>query len=243
MTFEQPAIELAMQCLSSHPSVPSKQTHEHVWVCPRDKSGFPVGIHDRGRQFTIYHSFWHQDFEDPNKAVTCFMFGLTAAERLKVVARGNKEHRWEVETCVDGNWASIDRVGLIFFPFWRRPRIRYLQNDWIDVNELREWIDARFTADRIVEPDEHLEAERVVFRLVFGDSRCASGLSSRDDGTREHCARIVERMKELSCKSAAELRSLPEWDAVREPIDGKWASFTTYATPVRSRELLISSAR
>jgi hypothetical protein len=115
-----------MQCLSSHPSVPSKQTHEHVWVCPRDKSGFPVGIHDRGRQFTIYHSFWHQDFEDPNKAVTCFMFGLTAAERLKVVARGNKEHRWEVETCVDGNWASIDRVGLIFFPFWRRPRIRYL---------------------------------------------------------------------------------------------------------------------
>jgi hypothetical protein len=146
------AIELAVDCLEAFPDVPVHREGHTLWVPARDDTGFTVAIVERSQRITVYHSRWHQVFGDGREAFKCFLFGLTAAERLKVVTRGNCDCRWDVETNVAGAWASIGSVVWLLFPYWRKRRIRYLQNDWIDVARLREWVDDRFTADRLTKP-------------------------------------------------------------------------------------------
>jgi hypothetical protein len=45
-----------------------------------------------------------------------------------VVYRGSTPTKWTVESRKDGRWTPESETGLLFFPFWRRRRIAYLQN-------------------------------------------------------------------------------------------------------------------
>lgn len=140
--------EVVLQSLAGHEHIPIEQTAFEICVPCDDDTGFPVHIVAGSQGFAVYHDFWHEEYEEIREALCYFLLGLTAAERLKVTSRGNFDHRWEVETNVEGKWGSIGTTGLLLFPFWRRPRVRYLQNDWVAVEALHKWIPGRFTSCR-----------------------------------------------------------------------------------------------
>lgn len=71
---------------------------------------------------------WHKEFESVDEALKCVRFGLSAKWRLKVQARGGLDHKWTVQYQNQAEWTDDSTTGLLLFPFWRRTRIRYLQN-------------------------------------------------------------------------------------------------------------------
>lgn len=93
---------------------------------------------------------WHEHFvvpADSGPVQQLVLLALTEAARLKVTSRGESEHAWTLETRVDGVWGRAGTTGLLFFPFWRRKRQRYLCNRYIPVNALVPLIPEWFVAE------------------------------------------------------------------------------------------------
>lgn len=61
-------------------------------------------------------------------ALSCFAFGLSDECRLRVLSRGSCDYRWILQQQVHGLWHDESETGLVFYPFWRRSRERFLQN-------------------------------------------------------------------------------------------------------------------
>ena len=146
------ALELVLKCMAEFPHVPIHREPDEpaaIYVRPKRETGFVVGIESKGGRSTVLHGGWHHHFGNSLEATSCFLVGLTLAERLKVTSRGDYDYRWEAETNIQGTWGSIGSTVLVFFPYWQRRQSRYLQNDWIALDSLRAWIDQRFTECRV----------------------------------------------------------------------------------------------
>lgn len=87
--------------------------------------GFDVSISE---DLIVGFDGWHEHFDTPEEALECFAFGLSERCRLKVTYRGKFAHKWTMEFFEDGRWIEDSTTGILLFPFWRAPRIEYLQN-------------------------------------------------------------------------------------------------------------------
>lgn len=90
--------------------------------------GFDIVVTEGHGETTVFYEGWHEHFTSEEEAVKCFLFGLTSKCRIRVTERGGKPHKWTLEAQEDGKWVSYGSTGLLFFPFWRRPITKYLQN-------------------------------------------------------------------------------------------------------------------
>jgi hypothetical protein len=120
--------------LTKYPQARSESGANSITVLPADDKGFPVSFAVAGSEYVVSFSGWHEHFTDANEALNCFAFGLSEDCRLKVYKRGNLEHRWTVESRSNGNWVEDSTTGLLFFPFWQRPRVEHLQNRLLPTN-------------------------------------------------------------------------------------------------------------
>ena len=125
------AIEKIKEKLQKHPEVKYKADAYNISVPPRNDHGFRVTFSMSGRRFTVSFNGWHEEFDDEEEAVNCFGLGLSDRTRLKVCSGGRFEYRWAVEKKEDDTWVGVSETGLLFFPFWLKRRVFYLQNDWI----------------------------------------------------------------------------------------------------------------
>jgi hypothetical protein len=100
-----------------------------IVVDPKTANGFVVSLIERGDKWVVHFDGWHQHFASEDDAVRCVVFGLSRDCRLKVEYRGSVARRWTVEARTDHGWREDSTVGLLWFPFWRRARIEYRQND------------------------------------------------------------------------------------------------------------------
>lgn len=87
--------------------------------------GFDVSVSE---DLCVGYDGWHERFDTPEQALECFAFGLSGRSRLKVTYRGEFACKWTVESLEGGHWVEGSTTGLLFVPFWRTPRIEYLQN-------------------------------------------------------------------------------------------------------------------
>jgi len=117
--------------LAKYPEVRFKHEGDFIVVLPRDESGFEVGLREDRDRCRVHFDGWHETFEDRDTALNCFAFGLSSGCRLRVEVRGALRCKWVLEYEKDGEWYEDSTVGLIFYPFWRRRRIIYLQNHLI----------------------------------------------------------------------------------------------------------------
>ena len=146
-----PAINEILSRLDGQPGLPVVRVDNSLSIEPENSSGFRVELRDYSTKFLVYLDGWHTDqFNTYEDAAKCFLFGLTAAARLLVKQRGRWRYWWNFETFADGVWAGIEITVLLFFPFWRRKKVYYLQNDWIDIEKLKPWMGEQFTANKIV---------------------------------------------------------------------------------------------
>jgi hypothetical protein len=129
--MRQSAIEIICDKLTKYPQVRFIRTDNSVTVMPCNEAGFKVGLVEYDGRCTVSFDGWHEVFEDQDDALNCFAFGLSSGCRLRVEARGTFRCKWALEYEAHGEWHEDSTVGLVFYPFWRRPETIYLQNHLI----------------------------------------------------------------------------------------------------------------
>jgi hypothetical protein len=98
-----------------------------------DKNGFEVGVYLESKEWVVFGGkAWHEHFSDEEAALNCFGCCLNNKYRLKTYFSGNFEYKGTLERLEDGQWHEIDTIGLLFYPFWRKRTIKYLQNNLVD---------------------------------------------------------------------------------------------------------------
>jgi len=120
--------------LSKYPGLKFKRDRDSICVSPTSPDGFFIEFSvNPGGSYTIAFEGWHEDFDDRTEALNVFALGLSNECRLKEYMRGNFAYKWTVEFLEDGLWTKQSTTGLLLFPFWRKPAIRYLQNNLISL--------------------------------------------------------------------------------------------------------------
>ena len=94
----------------------------------RNDDAFAVTLWGR-EPFTVGFDGWHEEFDDLEEAIRCFLFGLSPDQcRLKVTMRGGSDCKWTVQSLQDGGWVDGPSAGLLLVPFWKPARIVYRRN-------------------------------------------------------------------------------------------------------------------
>lgn len=123
-------ITLLKARLAKHPQVAYEIADRTIDIQPIDARGFRASLveHESGLRYTVAFEGWHQDFGDPAEALRCITLGLSPTGRLQVWSRGPVDYRWTFEQRRGTDWVTVSTSGVVLFPFWRRVRMRYLQN-------------------------------------------------------------------------------------------------------------------
>jgi hypothetical protein len=117
--------------LRKYPDVKYECTNSSITVLPTSDTGFNVTLDAAPGNYTVHFNGWHENFADASEALDCFAFGLSDECRLKEHRRGDFAYRWIVESKQNSEWVADTETGLLVFPFWKRARVVYLQNNLI----------------------------------------------------------------------------------------------------------------
>lgn len=101
---------------------------DSISVRPKAARGFEVWLYVSGREIIVGYEGWHESFTSEEKAIKCFTNGLKGVFRLVEYYRGKTAYKWVVQQLEHDRWVEYSTTALIFFPFWRRRRVRILQN-------------------------------------------------------------------------------------------------------------------
>ncbi len=122
-------IEELKRRLDELPGARYEADSNSISVLPQNSHGFNVTLLQNSEaSYTVFFNGWHEDFEDVEETVNVFGLGLSDECRLKEYRRGNIAYKWTVETLEDGQWLEHSTTSLLFFPFWRKREVQYLQN-------------------------------------------------------------------------------------------------------------------
>jgi len=117
--------------LEKYPQLKKEIGNNYIIVYPETKDGFQVRIDEKSSKYILSFNGWHEEFNNPDEALNCFAFGLSSECRLKVYTRGDFEYKWEIQSLKDNQWISDSETGLLFSPFWKKKKIKYLQNNTV----------------------------------------------------------------------------------------------------------------
>ena len=123
------AIQSALRRL---PQVRSESSSTHVTICAADSSGFDVTFRENAGRYVVRCSGWHDEFASAESALNCFFKALGAECRLRVVMRGQTQCSWQLQVLSEEKWQSLTGRRRLLIPFWFRPRVIWLQNDFVE---------------------------------------------------------------------------------------------------------------
>ena len=146
----QPAIDQILNRLKDLPDIPIVHRENILLIEPKNEKGFRVLLEDNSEQFTVFCDLWSYDqlfhYED---AAKFFLFALTAAARLLVKERNQKRYWLLLESCIEGIWGGLEITFLPkYYSIWKQKKLYYLQNDWVDIENLKPWIDKNFSSKK-----------------------------------------------------------------------------------------------
>jgi hypothetical protein len=122
-------IDKIKQKLTQYPEVQYETDSSSITVLPATPEGFSVSfIVNSQDSYTVHFEGWHENFNDESEALIVFALGLSVDCRLREYSRGNFAYKWIVDFKEDGEWLEQSTTGLLIFPFWRKIRMRILQN-------------------------------------------------------------------------------------------------------------------
>jgi hypothetical protein len=123
------AIERTEERLQLHADLHYEVVARTITVQPSTANGFAVALTEGSGEWIVAFDGWHEHFEFEDEALRCFGFGLSDLCRLRIDYRGAAPYRWTLQAKTDGIWREDSTTGLLWFPFWRRWRVEYRQND------------------------------------------------------------------------------------------------------------------
>jgi len=123
------AIEKIDAILRQYPAVHYEFRADAIRALAPDENGYEVALlmHPQA-YYTVCLATWHMEFTDENEAIGTFLGGLSEAYRLEVTSRGGKDYLWRIQYQESYGWRTGSAVGIFRIKFWRRKRVRYLQN-------------------------------------------------------------------------------------------------------------------
>ncbi len=124
-------IDKIKEKLKKYPQLKYKVQGNTITVFPPSSFGFSVWCEERNGEFTIGFDGFHEEFKNEEDALNFFGFGLSDNCRLKVIIRGETKCSWTLESKEENGWISNSTTGLIFIPFWKKKRVKYLSNSII----------------------------------------------------------------------------------------------------------------
>jgi hypothetical protein len=124
-------IQIIKEKLKKYPQISFEETENYISVLPVSDDGFTVSLEINQNIFKVFYNGWHEDFEDEEKALNCFAFGLSNECRLKEFRRNNQPYKWAMEYKNGKDWIEDITTGLLIFAVWQKQTIHYLQNDLI----------------------------------------------------------------------------------------------------------------
>jgi hypothetical protein len=122
------AVQRIAEKLQRYPELAYQIATSTIAIDPPTADGFRVSLTEGAGEWVVGFDGWHEHFTSEEEALNCFSFGLSDRCRLRVHYRGSLPYRWTVEESTDGGWRECSTTGLLSFRFWRRIRIKYLQN-------------------------------------------------------------------------------------------------------------------
>lgn len=123
------AIEEIEQRLARYPHLTCTVRDNAIKVDAPSPEGFDLVFVENSGEWIVFYDGWHEHFDNKEEALNCFAFGLSRNCRLEVTLRGSYPYRWRVQSRDGGAWQTDSTTTLLFFPFWRRRRVEYRQND------------------------------------------------------------------------------------------------------------------
>jgi len=118
--------------LKKYPGAKCKIGEDFVRVLPGTSDGFEVLIEQIWENhFTVSFDGWHEEFFDYEKALACFLLGLSNRCRLKIQEKGGSPFQWTLECLEGADWRPMSSTQHLIHQFWKPPVITYLQNDLI----------------------------------------------------------------------------------------------------------------
>lgn len=93
------------------------------------EEGFNIDVRDDGEEVTVYFAGWHEHFTDMSEVKDVVAFGLSEECRVEVLSRGGFDYRWTLQARTASGWKTDSVTALLFFPFWRRKKVRHLTNN------------------------------------------------------------------------------------------------------------------
>lgn len=130
--FGPDAVDQLVARLAKYPEADVTRTDDSISIRPPGDGGFSVQlIVDADRYTVVFDGGWHEEFDTEEEAVKCVGFGLSSSCRLAVTYRGSTPSSWAVQSRQEDDWKTDSVTGLLIFPFWRRPRVVYKQNDLV----------------------------------------------------------------------------------------------------------------
>jgi len=123
------AIEQIIDILKQYPAIRYEFRADAIRAFAPDANGYEVALlmHPHP-SFTVCLATWHMEFYDEASAVGTFLSGLTDEYRLEVTSRGGVDYRWRIQYREGSGWRNGSTVGIFRYKFWRRKKVRYLQN-------------------------------------------------------------------------------------------------------------------
>ena len=114
--------------IRTYPGAEFAEGPDWIRYVPSSGDGFTVELLIQDGEYVVSYEAWHEHFDEAISAIRCFAFGLSKTCRLKIISRGKQPHKWIVESLQDGEWVVDSTMGLMIYPFWRKPRVEYRQN-------------------------------------------------------------------------------------------------------------------
>lgn len=129
-------IEKIIDVLKQYPQVRYEFRSDAIRALAADGNGYDVALLMQPQScYTVCLATWHMEFTDENSAIGTFLGGLTEAYRLKVASRGGVDYLWTIQYRESYGWRDGSTVGIFRYKFWRRKKIRYLQNHLLPLPE------------------------------------------------------------------------------------------------------------
>lgn len=122
-------IQQIVDILNQYPEIRYEFRADAIRVLAPDENGYEVAllVHP-GSHYTVCLATWHMEFYDEYSAIGTFLGGLSEEYRLEVASRGNVDYLWRIQYRESHGWRGGSAVGIFRYKFWRKKRIRYLQN-------------------------------------------------------------------------------------------------------------------
>lgn len=116
--------------LKKTPSAEYKVGEDFICVLPGTPDGFQVKIEQIWENhFTVSFDGWHEEFFNHEKAVECFLLGLSNRCRLKTQEKGGARFQWTLEYLDGEEWREKSSTRRYIHQFWKPAVTTYLQND------------------------------------------------------------------------------------------------------------------